>query len=393
MSQHDLNLENSNGASLRSDLNNALAALGSQMLGASAPPAPIAGMVWCENDSPTSLRWSIRFYDGVGWIYMGEVDTANDRYIPNGLFQPGTVSAPGLAPAGDPGTGLSSPASNVLAISTNGAERLRVNSSGFLGLGTTTPLALLHVSNTLQPGGLAQIRIENANPSGNFAELMLHDGRGTTDLKRQVIRNVQGELIFATVNDAEAAATERWRMNATGAIRHGNPAHLMRSDERFSIVGPLGAKAGANNTPSLALGTPDNTFLIEFYNSSTAPIGSIVATGGGTGVGLNTTSDERLKSVVEGAKPDLASLWAALRPEIVTRLDAPAAAPHLAFLAQRVAAAVPEAVMPGSEAGPEASDFRPWTVDYARLTPGIMALLISLAEQVAALEARLAERS
>lgn len=391
MSQHDLDLENSNGASLRSDMNNALKALGSQMLGASAPPSPIAGMVWCENDSPTSLRWSMRFFDGVGWIYMGEVDTSNDRYIPSGLFQLGTASAPGFAPTGDPATGLWSPGTGVLAISTSGVERIRFGSAGYVGLGTTAPLALLHVSNAIATSGVAQVRIENANPSGNFAEVMLHDGRGDTNLKRQAMRNVQGELIFGTVNDAETSFTERWRMKPTGEIRHGSPAHLMRSDERFSIVGPLGVKPVAVNTPALAVGTLDDTFFVQFFNSVTASVGSIQATGSGTGVAYNTTSDERLKRVVQDAKPDIAALWAALRPEIVKRLDAPEAAPHLAFLAQRVAAAVPEAVTVGSEAGPGAADFQPWTMDYGRLTPAIMALMISLAERIEVLEARLAE--
>ncbi|WP_439547865.1 hypothetical protein [Falsiroseomonas sp.] len=390
MPQHDLDVANSNGAGFRSDLNGALVALGSTMKGPTPPPSPIAGMAWLEDDSPTTTRWSLRFYDGAGWVYAGEIDTSNDRFIPAGLFQLGAAATPGFAPAGDPDTGMWSPGANVLAWSTSGAERFRVGATGLFSIGTTSAAGLLHVANTLQNSLIAQVRIENANPSGSFAELMLHDGRGSTDLKRQVFRNVQGELLIGTVNDLETVFTERWRMNATGAIRHGNPAHLMRSDERFSIVGPLGAKAGANNTPSLVVGTQDNTFLAEFFNSATASIGSITAAGGGTGVSFNTTSDERLKEVKAGARPDIDALWAALRPEIVTRIDAPEAVPHLAFLAQRVAAAVPDAVTVGSEAGPGDPGFEPWAVDYGRLTPAIMALLISLADRVAVLERYLA---
>lgn len=387
MPQHDLDVANTNGASFRSDLNGALSALGSTMKGPNAPPAPIAGMAWLEDDSPTTTRWSLRFYDGAGWVYAGELDTSNDRFIPAGLFQLGSAAAPGFTPTGDADTGIWSPGANTLAISTNGAERLRVTASGFCGLGIAAPQALLHVANTLQTGVLPQMRVENANPSGLYAELMLHDGRGTTDLKRQVIRNVQGELLVGTLNDAETVFSERWRMNANGAFRHFTDAHVIRSDETFSLSGVLGVRTAEANKPAIAIRTFD--VGLEFYNTSNAVAGSVALTGGGSGVAYYTTSDERLKRVVPDTKPDIEALWAALRPEIVTRLDAPHERPHLAFLAQRVAAAVPNAVTEGSEAGPGEPEFRPWAVDYGRLSPAIMALLISLADRVAELERRL----
>jgi len=78
MPQHDLDIANGSGAAVRADLNGALAALGSTMKGPNAPPAPVAGMMWVEDDNPSSTRWTLRVYDGADWIAIGILDaTAN----------------------------------------------------------------------------------------------------------------------------------------------------------------------------------------------------------------------------------------------------------------------------------------------------------------------------
>lgn len=59
----------------------------------------------------------------------------------------GSAAAPGLPVSGDGDTGLFSPSANTIALSTDGSERLRVDSSGRLGLGTSAPTSKLSVSN------------------------------------------------------------------------------------------------------------------------------------------------------------------------------------------------------------------------------------------------------
>lgn len=82
MSQHDLNIANADGATVRADLNGALAALGTTMKGPSAPSAAQAGWCWLDdNASP----WILRVYDGVDWITIGDIDPTTNVFTVAGI--------------------------------------------------------------------------------------------------------------------------------------------------------------------------------------------------------------------------------------------------------------------------------------------------------------------
>ncbi len=69
------------------------------------------------------------------------------------IFPPGTEALPGLHVQGDVNTGLYAPAANTLGISTGGNERLRIDSSGKVGIGTDNPSGKLE----LKANGTSQI--------------------------------------------------------------------------------------------------------------------------------------------------------------------------------------------------------------------------------------------
>jgi hypothetical protein len=79
--------------------------------------------------------------------------------------QAGTVSAPAITTSGDTNTGIFFPAADTIAFSEGGAEAMRIDSSGNVGIGTSAPARRLQVSNT---SGDSYIGIEasNANISG-----------------------------------------------------------------------------------------------------------------------------------------------------------------------------------------------------------------------------------
>lgn len=58
----------------------------------------------------------------------------------------GSAALPSYEFVSDSDTGAFSPAANIFAISTSGVERLRINSTGLVGIGTLTPSGQLHVN-------------------------------------------------------------------------------------------------------------------------------------------------------------------------------------------------------------------------------------------------------
>ena len=82
MSQHDLIIDNGSGASVRSDLNGALAALGTTMMGTSNPPSPQAGLLWIDNNA---TPWILKVYDGVDWISLGTINATSNLYTVAGI--------------------------------------------------------------------------------------------------------------------------------------------------------------------------------------------------------------------------------------------------------------------------------------------------------------------
>ena len=94
-----------------------------------------------------------------GLTLYGNLSASGDVFANDGtftgqiLFADGTVTAPAIANSGDTNNGIYFPATDTLGFVTNGLERLRVASTGNVGVGTTTPNEKLTVSGNISASG------------------------------------------------------------------------------------------------------------------------------------------------------------------------------------------------------------------------------------------------
>jgi hypothetical protein len=210
---------------------------------------------WTSNDQNNNLAERLRI------THLGQIAASSD----------GTASAPVLSRSSDLNTGLFFPAADTLAISTGGSERVRVDSSGRVGIGVSSPGAKLHVTgnveansvryagifggnaqdpdyNSLAGSGAVVVQIQAANNNrppglllggamGNNESLgiVCFYNSGNTDTKRArafiaavqegSTANEQGAILsFATAADAGTTPTERIRIASDGKLGIGTNA-------------------------------------------------------------------------------------------------------------------------------------------------------------------------
>ena len=134
------------------------------------------------------------------------------------LDNAGSVSLPDISFDGDVNTGLFQPGADSLAITTGGTQRVTVNSSGNVGIGTSSPYSVSATSNSLNIANTSSsAEINFLSSTTGFNSLYFGDGAGGTDRYR-------GYLEYAHNGDYMRFATgtvERLRIDSSGNVGIG----------------------------------------------------------------------------------------------------------------------------------------------------------------------------
>jgi hypothetical protein len=131
---------------------------------------------------------------------VGSANIANDVTI---NFADGSAAAPSITNNGDTNTGIFFPAADTIAFSEGGAEVARFNSAGNLGIGTTSPVGNLHVSET----SAAELVLEATNAGGR--QYLIQTGDNASGLA--------GSLRFFD----NTASANRMSIDASGNVLPG----------------------------------------------------------------------------------------------------------------------------------------------------------------------------
>ena len=147
-----------------------------------------------------------------------------------GLFDAGTETLPSIAFALDPDTGIYNPTANEIGFSTGGAERVRIDNTGNVGIGTDIPGRNLTIFGASFP--TLQIADTAAGTAATDGTLIQHGGGDTYLVNRE-----SGNFRFVV------DASEKVRIDANGNVGIGSstPDQILdlQANATGSVAGPF----------------------------------------------------------------------------------------------------------------------------------------------------------
>jgi hypothetical protein len=210
--------------------------------------------------------------------------------------QAGTNSAPAITTTGDTNTGIFFPAADTIAFTEGGAEAMRIDSAGNVGIGTSSPTEILNL---------------NASTNVTTAIRLLNQGTNVGFISTQAAFLGSGSSNDFVVSGLGAgrstifgsAGTERMRIDSSGNLLVGTTSGAL-SAKVFSDSAANGilskCTSAAASAPLIAWNSftsGDNLFVSFGTEGTYTERGTITYNRAGGLVAYNVTSDYRAKDI------------------------------------------------------------------------------------------------
>ena len=198
---------------------------------------------------PLDVNGTIR--SSSGGIFQGNVYAGN-----------GSASSPSFSFSNSGTTGMYLNSANVLALATNGSERLRIDASGNIGVGVTAPN---HALDLLGRASISQLSAGIATPlmlSGIHTGLTQDFGVGIDFRQNGIPTGLLGiawsangstnDTYMALSTKGSGTVAERFRITSTGAVGIGTSAPVSMLDVNGGVrIGDMTTCTSASNAGTL----------------------------------------------------------------------------------------------------------------------------------------------
>jgi hypothetical protein len=282
--------------------------------------------------------------------------------------QAGTALLPSIVPTGDTNTGVWFPAADTVAASTAGSERMRIDSSGNVGIGTDSPSDKLEVVGILNANGTTitdtQIEINEGGSGDRYAFLDFHGDDTYTDYGLRIIRNNDGANANSQIEHRGTGAlaiistdaghiplltsnTERMRIDSVGNVGIGTSSPATTLDvgtgniRSQSLQGGYGNAVGNYHIDS-KIGTAGATYVNWISGTGGLRVGNGAGNyGAAYASAFTVSSDRRLKENISYFDSGLAQILQ-LKPATFDFINGENN--QKGFIAQDVETIIPEVV-------------------------------------------------
>lgn len=288
----------------------------------------------------------------------------------------------------DANTGIFFPAADTIAFAEGGTEAMRINSSGFVGIGTSSPGYKLTVEDSsnfsihlLKTGSndgwirnIGTMDIAAASGGGSGQSITFSTGANYAGLTTRAMIDGSGNVMFRNTG-----STAPWDQNTAGQGAYawlGNSTYTLGACNNNNIVAIMNRYQGSG-------------VVIEIKNGTTV-VGSI--SHNGTNTAYNTSSDYRLKHDIQPMTGGLSKI-AQLKP-VTYKWNADNSDGE-GFIAHELAEVFPGAVTGEKDALKEDGSINPQGIDTSFLVATLVTaiqeqqvMIQELTAKVAALEAK-----
>jgi len=173
-------------------------------------------------------------------------------------FAAGTALLPALTTTGDTNTGIYYPAADTFAVTTGGTERMRINSSGNVGVGVT-PSAWVSTFKALQASTYASFAGNSDDKLTDVGNNFYNDGTG----------KFVGNGYAASYSQYQGA--HRWQTSTVSNASGAGAALTFNMNMTLDASGNLAIGVAATGTRRLEVksaGTSNTTFAAHFRDSA-----------------------------------------------------------------------------------------------------------------------------